>query len=338
MKIINLFENFKDAKRIFSENNDPKDVEHIILQFKRLKDRNAISNEKKDISFWINKGFKEFKNFVNQKEKEYTENKQVKLLGKSVLKLYQSGDWILIAPLTQEASCNYGSNTKWCVSGKTGNKFNSYVYLDKTVMFFAINRKTGEKYAASISYEFDDNGEIEWFDSKDNSLDVDGWDVDFIASKFGFDEPNDLNNYLKKVGHDVQEKIKTKNNNLTQVERMLKFGTPYQTLLFLIRERKWNSLTDKQKNEFKIRMIHDKDDRLEAIMEYMKLNHLSRLPEYEKYLLNNKSMENGLEAASYAEEVLHKRWPEFEKAYQEYFKNNSIVASTYNSMFNNIKT
>jgi hypothetical protein len=53
--------------------------------------------------------------------------------------------WLLIRPLTYEASKKYGSSTKWC----TTEKYNStYFYrYYKNILVYCINRKTGYKVA-----------------------------------------------------------------------------------------------------------------------------------------------------------------------------------------------
>ena len=41
-------------------------------------------------------------------------------------KLFSAEGWIAIVPETEEASCKYGGNTKWCTAGKHNNMFNFY--------------------------------------------------------------------------------------------------------------------------------------------------------------------------------------------------------------------
>lgn len=42
------------------------------------------------------------------------------------IKLTNNKDFLLVIPLTTNASCKYGATTKWCVSGMKDNPFDNY--------------------------------------------------------------------------------------------------------------------------------------------------------------------------------------------------------------------
>lgn len=64
-----------------------------------------------------------------------------------IQKIYDDGEeWLVIKPLSIEASVNYGYGTKWCTSMNTNNTF-FHRYSREGVLLFVINRKNGLKYA-----------------------------------------------------------------------------------------------------------------------------------------------------------------------------------------------
>lgn len=89
---------------------------------------------------------------VKQKESE-----------KEVIKLFDSPEFLVLTPLTYEASKTYGSETKWCVTQKT--TWDSYLWNYRLV--FIIDRKNNKKYA--VSRKFSTN-EISGWDSEDKSM------------------------------------------------------------------------------------------------------------------------------------------------------------------------
>lgn len=58
-------------------------------------------------------------------------------------KFYEDSTWLIIKPKTFNASCKYGSNTKWCTTGDE-DTFNEY--MDDGNLYILINRKTNKKY------------------------------------------------------------------------------------------------------------------------------------------------------------------------------------------------
>jgi len=60
--------------------------------------------------------------------------------------LHTDDEWLVLKPLSVEASVNYGYGTKWCTSMKEGNSY-FHKYSKNGVLIFVINRKNGVKYA-----------------------------------------------------------------------------------------------------------------------------------------------------------------------------------------------
>lgn len=57
--------------------------------------------------------------------------RHIKVGNNERIKLTNNKDFLLVIPLTKQASCKYGATTKWCVSGKENNVFDIYSNPDK---------------------------------------------------------------------------------------------------------------------------------------------------------------------------------------------------------------
>ena len=74
--------------------------------------------------------------------------------------------WLLIRPLTYEASKKYGSSTKWCTTER--NNPNYFYRYYKNVLVYCINRKTG--YKVAMQHVVNDN-ETRFCNSTDLRID-----------------------------------------------------------------------------------------------------------------------------------------------------------------------
>lgn len=106
----------------------------VLYSFKTwfdYKKRNLVSG---DI---INKSYLEIQdelisieNNIKRKEKE----------GK-IDRVFENERWLVLRILSQEASCKYGSNTRWCISAKNDNRFTGFGYSENNLIYFVIDKK-----------------------------------------------------------------------------------------------------------------------------------------------------------------------------------------------------
>lgn len=79
-----------------------------------------------------------------------------KELEKQVLKLMETDEWLVLKPLSYQASVKYGSGTKWCTSAKNESEY-YFRYSKRGILIYCINKKTGDKVAGfknlDLSYE-----------------------------------------------------------------------------------------------------------------------------------------------------------------------------------------
>jgi len=141
-----LIESFKDAKRIWmtddTHNFGEQSIDITISRFKQLKDKNQISGQEKDISFWIPKGFEKFREFVKAahdgdkiRQKEIINSNDAK-------KIFQNGNFSVYHIKSHAASCKYGAGTKWCITEKSSTHWDGYVA--KGIKFYFIIEKNGD--------------------------------------------------------------------------------------------------------------------------------------------------------------------------------------------------
>jgi hypothetical protein len=119
-----------------------------------IKDFNKYSSQfpKKDINQYVS--FNELESVINFVR---TKNKDKELEGQAK-KIYEKGNFVVIQPKTEQASCKYGSNTKWCVTSKGSGHFNRYT-AGRQGLYFIINKaKSTNKNYSKVAIHFDDSG------------------------------------------------------------------------------------------------------------------------------------------------------------------------------------
>lgn len=141
-------------------------------KFDILKKNRKLSGADADINRY--KSFKElFEKIATFKKEDFESGKSkrkdiAKEMQKQAEVFLDNPKYTVIVPLTQEASCYYGQNTKWCTaSTQSDNVYNSYT-KDGQKLFIIVPKApthTGEKYqvhfqTGSFMDEHDDEVEI----------------------------------------------------------------------------------------------------------------------------------------------------------------------------------
>lgn len=167
---LNLVKNFTLSKNEFNEY--VKDLAHNYkLDEHKLLSLSSI--EIKILYRLINdighNNFLTLRKFIEYNEKNLIDNKdlttyktfyelelqtslaEIKSLGKELekqtLKLYENDEWLVLKPLSFEASKKYGSSTKWCTTQENNPEY--YLrYSRRGILIYCINKKTGNKVAA----------------------------------------------------------------------------------------------------------------------------------------------------------------------------------------------
>jgi len=92
-----------------------------------------------------------------------------KEMEKQIIKLFEDSEWLILRPLTFEASKKYGANTKWCTTQENNPDY-FFKYAKKGVLVYCINKKNGYKVASFNSLDKNDP-EFSWWNQKDNRID-----------------------------------------------------------------------------------------------------------------------------------------------------------------------
>lgn len=163
-----LLESYSDAKRIFSQDADEETVSKYLDNFKDLAKRNVVNGQEKDIGKWIKAGWDKFKAFVQAQERVQTNRQTKKAKKKDSIVVYEDDEKMVVIPLSKDASCYYGRNSKWCTAAtQSDNHFEDYFFINEIVLFYILF-KNGDKYATACRlgrrYKF------EHFDAEDEKI------------------------------------------------------------------------------------------------------------------------------------------------------------------------
>lgn len=164
-------------------------------------------------------------------------NKETKLKG--AINAYEDDRWVVIVPITKEASMLYGKGTKWCTAAKKDNQFEFYNASGN--LYIIIDKQTGRKYQWHLKTH-------ELRDEKNDSV------------RFIEDTTEGLRDFMGNKISEVDKKITMKKNllmNKSFEQRMSKGEAPEDIFDFVDEEHegyylirnlnKWNFLSKDNK-------------------------------------------------------------------------------------------
>jgi hypothetical protein len=138
--------------------NFPVNIFPDLISFQEYMERGLIEN--KDVQAY--KSHEDIKQAVSVAHLKAT----AKELEKQIIKVHEDETWLLIKPLTFEASARYGSGTKWC----TTNKSNFIRYWQKGQLVYILNKKNGVKQAMFHSLNKKES-ELSFWNATDKRID-----------------------------------------------------------------------------------------------------------------------------------------------------------------------
>ena len=105
-----------------------------------------------------------------RKKKEKAQQKKIAQEGSEVIA--DTPYHLVVRPLTKEASCYFGQQTKWCISAtRSQNYFDQYTSDGKAFLFLLAKRKDIDPAYAKIAVVLDQYGEFEeYFNAEDDNL------------------------------------------------------------------------------------------------------------------------------------------------------------------------
>lgn len=159
-----VLESYKDAIKYFSNKTNKVLVLKFINRFKRLNRNNKLTGRKKDIGYWMDKPFGDFKDYVEEMENKVTKRQQKFNTKKETLKV-TTEQYTAVLPLTKAQAILYGKNTKWCISGTKDNAFYNQFFTMMAAMIIVIqnNKKyclVSNSHLSNVRGVYDDKDEF----------------------------------------------------------------------------------------------------------------------------------------------------------------------------------
>ena len=142
---------------------DTDELEHFVGLIKDF-DKYQSQLPKKDINQYVSLNeLEKVILYIRGKNKEKELEKQAK-------KIYEDDKFVILKPQTEEASCKYGSNTKWCVTSKGSGHFQRYTSGRQSLYFIINKTNSTNKNYSKVAIHFDDGGEPRYWDSQDSPM------------------------------------------------------------------------------------------------------------------------------------------------------------------------
>jgi len=160
--------NFKYADFVLKNthpNASPEEIEHIIDLVKDF-DRFQQSLEIKDINKY---NLHQLSNALD-KHKDTSKSQQRKFDTSGVKKLFEDKNILIVRPLTYEASCKYGSGTRWCTTmANQPSYFKSHTSDDQALYYIILKNFNRDNKFYKIAIHKTPNNET-WYDSTDERM------------------------------------------------------------------------------------------------------------------------------------------------------------------------
>lgn len=184
-KLFNLFNNSREDLRYITEEmekvlgsewHDFNLVEKIT--FYRLYEAMVNRSEEELINKFIDLNEKKVDNGIDVQKihtfadmNQYLSVASLKMFSKElrnqVVVDYDNDEWLIIRPITFEASSKYGAGTKWCTTSES-NPDHFFRYSKRGILIYIINKINGYKVAC---YKNLDENQVEFYNQEDTRVD-----------------------------------------------------------------------------------------------------------------------------------------------------------------------
>lgn len=174
---------------------------------------NAITGvdlQKVDINTVVNKA-----TVMRKKELETEKQNMIEII-------HEDEDWLLLLPLSYEASLKYGASTKWCTASKNDDS-HYHSYSKKGILIYCINKKNNVKYGFYKDLEhksasYNPTSAISLWDTKDEY-------VELIEADMPMEILKVLSAHVKNNQTNNKQFKKDKYNNVFKNKSNVNFGT-----------------------------------------------------------------------------------------------------------------
>ena len=122
----------------------------VMIDTLKTFDDNIQRIKSKDIDTY--KTFDDLRDTVKNIESIPTKSQKQEKIKSDADKIYESDKFTVIVPKSVEASCKYGANTKWCISGEKDNKFKEYNDFVITAIIINNDKQHDDEFTKKIAY------------------------------------------------------------------------------------------------------------------------------------------------------------------------------------------
>jgi len=189
------------------------------------KNVNAIYNDTTATSTKIKKAPKDINSYPLPEDIEvmckYFEEQKPKTASR--VKIYEDDKWLVVSPLTHEASCSYGAHSNWCVSTTNPDYYKRYTkegilvfFLDKKGINPTKPNANTYKVAVNIKYNNPEPINWDWYSMEDNKIDA-ALMMNFLPKNLIEATSKYLNEYMDELykKHEVNLEELKKNSLIT---------------------------------------------------------------------------------------------------------------------------
>lgn len=161
----------------------------------------GIKNSIRDINQYINPNFiLQLIPIVDGRKSQREREKELKFQSK---KIYEDDNVLVVMPMTYEASCYYGANTKWCTTSSGSSEYFKK-YIKNGELYYFINKKRNEKYALLRDFE---NRRTEVYNAQDIEVKLNDLRERFPAQSELIDEIIGVGSFVKNLVNFSRGKI-----------------------------------------------------------------------------------------------------------------------------------
>lgn len=173
IQITDLIKNFHDLTLPITD----EDIDFAKKLHSSIDDT-YIKRGPKDINRY--KSYWELQTVLSAIEKKKIDREQEKEAKKDVEKIYEDNRFLIIRPFTHQASCYYGSNTKWCTTTKSDSSyFRRYGGEDGELIYIIDKESTGNSTLGKMAVQVTGDGSARVWDQQDNER-----SIDFMMDRF----------------------------------------------------------------------------------------------------------------------------------------------------------
>ena len=165
--------------------SDLQDFNHKYTDFiLKALDPNSDIDMMVDIAIGLVKDFDKYQSQLKKKDinqynsfteletalKPFIQKEKEKELEKQADRIYEDNKFLVIKPKTEEASCKYGGNTKWCVSSHSSGHFGRYTQGNQALYFIINKANSTNRNYSKVAVHFDNSGSARYWDTQDSPL------------------------------------------------------------------------------------------------------------------------------------------------------------------------